>query len=132
MTAQCNVQNMTTWVEALESGDYLQGNGQLFDGTGHCCLGVLHAIQGGTFVEHAGDIDDPVPWGTEDGDVAFPSVATVAWLGLDEDTHPRNVRVRDVAVDGPFFASKENDKGTTFAGIAALLRARYLPTEVTS
>lgn len=29
------------WVEALRSGKYKQCQGQLCDGTGYCCLGVL-------------------------------------------------------------------------------------------
>jgi len=134
MTAQCNVANMTTWIEALESGDYPQvNNGTLYDGKGYCCLGVLHAVQGGTFRQ------EPSVWGTDDGHFGYPSVATVAWLGLDDPDYDSDVRVRDDsapepnAVDDPLtLASSENDNGTTFAGIAALLRARYLPTEVTS
>lgn len=29
------------WIEKLESGDYPQTTGELFDGHGYCCLGVL-------------------------------------------------------------------------------------------
>ena len=29
------------WAEALESGEYMQGYGQLYDGETYCCLGVL-------------------------------------------------------------------------------------------
>lgn len=28
------------WLDALESGEYAQAMGQLFDGSGYCCLGV--------------------------------------------------------------------------------------------
>lgn len=39
------------WVEALRSGEYKQGRGELLNDEGaYCCLGVLCAMQG----EHAG------------------------------------------------------------------------------
>jgi len=35
------------WVEALRSGEYKQGNGQLLDRQGrYCCLGVLAKVAG--------------------------------------------------------------------------------------
>ena len=37
------------WAEALESGDYKQGTGALFDPKcGYCCLGVWESINGAT------------------------------------------------------------------------------------
>ncbi len=39
------------WVEALRSGLYQQCTGQLCDGTGYCCLGVLSKVQG-RLIEH--------------------------------------------------------------------------------
>lgn len=32
--------NQTKWIEALESGNYNQCTGRLFNGEGYCCLGV--------------------------------------------------------------------------------------------
>jgi hypothetical protein len=32
--------NIETWVTALESGEYDQCEGALYDGEGYCCLGV--------------------------------------------------------------------------------------------
>ena len=34
------------WVAALRSGDYRQAKGQLYDGNGYCCLGVLCEVLG--------------------------------------------------------------------------------------
>lgn len=42
------------WAEALESGKYKQGFGQLYDGTCFCALGVLCVVQGEEFVEGHG------------------------------------------------------------------------------
>lgn len=33
------------WLEALESGQYEQCEGKLYDGTGYCCLGVAERIR---------------------------------------------------------------------------------------
>lgn len=35
------------WFAALRSGEYQQGYGKLFDGTGYCCLGVLQMVVDG-------------------------------------------------------------------------------------
>ena len=45
-----NKELMTRWIEALESGDYLQGHNQLMDRDAegqyvYCCLGVLQQIE---------------------------------------------------------------------------------------
>lgn len=32
------------WLQALESGDYDQCRGMLYDGTGYCCLGVANKV----------------------------------------------------------------------------------------
>lgn len=34
------------WIEALRSGKYIQAKGQLHDGDGFCCLGVLCDVLG--------------------------------------------------------------------------------------
>lgn len=38
--------NQEKWLRALESGRYEQCKSVLFDGTGHCCLGVACRTQG--------------------------------------------------------------------------------------
>lgn len=37
------------WIDALESGEYVQTQSALYDGTGYCCLGVLCRIAGAEF-----------------------------------------------------------------------------------
>lgn len=44
------------WVSALRSGDYLQARGTLFDGKGHCCLGVLCKVVGLPIREDGGGV----------------------------------------------------------------------------
>lgn len=41
------------WAEALESGEYCQGNGRLRFNKKHCCLGVLTDL----YVKETGDYD---------------------------------------------------------------------------
>ena len=42
------------WVAALRSGKYEQAQGELFDGEGYCCLGVMCALRGATKKEMQG------------------------------------------------------------------------------
>ena len=39
-------ENRKAWVKALRSGEYEQASGALFNGKGHCCLGVLCRVAG--------------------------------------------------------------------------------------
>ena len=41
------------WIEKLESGQYKQCTGVLYNGDGYCCLGVLIEAAGGEFVQTA-------------------------------------------------------------------------------
>ncbi len=136
MTIKCNTENMRRWIEALESGEYEQTNGVLFDGTGYCCLGVLAKIQGYEFVpvgtkEHVG-------WGVPCPDVprlphtGLPPVAAVDWLGIDRSEVGGvldNVLIRvETDYDGGsdrIHATEANDNGESFASIAAQLREMY-------
>jgi hypothetical protein len=47
------------WVEALRSGEWTQATGQLWDGTGYCCLGVLCKVAGLRDDELAGKLSPP-------------------------------------------------------------------------
>lgn len=109
------------WVEALESGEYEQGFGwlrQTVNGkTCHCALGVLgdlavkaglaEWLEGvpGTAFLRAGDSEEfcSLPDGLPDD-----------WLPLEGD---------DAKVGEGVYVSGLNDNGTSFAQIAALLRA---------
>lgn len=43
---KANERSVRKLVDALESGGYTQARGRLFDGTGHCCLGVACRVAG--------------------------------------------------------------------------------------
>jgi hypothetical protein len=69
------------WVKALRTGEYKQGQGLLFDGEGHCCLGVACEV------EAIPSSRDHFNGGRYD---FASSIRTVApppgWKGLTEDT----------------------------------------------
>ena len=75
------------WVARLRSGDYKQGEGQLFDGERHCCLGVLCELykdtKGGKWSEPDVEdvkIGDPRFFMEEEG--ILPEKVR-KWAGLD-------------------------------------------------
>lgn len=126
----CNRDNMTVLVEALESGDYQQGHGQLKttntdrhgQSVDYCCLGVACDKSG---KGHWDSADYYVtPDGTSD---AFMPPEVQDWLGVDE---------RDLVVTGAdgtgevLTASSLNDHDGPdpwdFPKIAARLREVYL------
>lgn len=41
-----DIETKTKWIEALKSGKYVQGTGQLYRNGKHCCLGVLGEVVG--------------------------------------------------------------------------------------
>lgn len=101
------------WAEALESGKYKQGDGNLIyrarrDERAFCCLGVLCDIAGTQWNE----IDDA---GTLDGiDVrdeksSFLSKAALDKFGLDNRTQK--------------MLAKMNDEGASFRQIASFIKA---------
>lgn len=118
---------MRKWVEALESGDYQQGTGQLeiitHGSHRYCCLGVLcHlAVQEGVI--------QPEQVVEEDGVVVYPDEPysngetlpseVMKWAGLDE----RNPTLYPVDSGYGYMASELNDSlGCTFGEIAQAIR----------
>ena len=107
-----NKELMTRWIEALESGDYLQGHNQLMDRDAegqyvYCCLGVLQQIEP--------KIKDAEP---DDGIVTFldqDSVLEVMGCHLDQ------VQLAELN-DGLPMAGIA---GQTFLQIAQHLREKY-------
>ena len=102
--------NAKTWVEALRSGKYKQGTGQLRYEEEFCCLGV------------ACDLYDASRWETDkDGELTFMDEMSVLpikvmdWLGLEYD-------------DGAFNGDDNslvtmNDRGKTFNDIADIIES---------
>ena len=103
--------NAKEWVAALRSGEYQQTKDRLFDGEGHCCLGVGCKVCGLEPVFDGRDykFDDMV--------TMLPKVVKEA-LGLRSeggDYHSSN---------GSFTSlTDDNDSGKTFAEIADIIES---------
>ena len=126
MTEPCNIENMTTFVEALESGDYPQGTGELrytsiiTGGDYFCCLGVACDIsQVGTWHRDRFGSWGYYTTGFTPEEVLLPR-AVADWLGidtLDPEIDKYNERT----------ATALNDiERATFPEIARAFRETYL------
>lgn len=102
---------LTKWVEALESGKYKQGRGQLNASEGFCCVGVLC------------DVVDPTKW-----------VDSEDWKGKEyegdalcvPESVARLLPVITTRMDWPWLYGRNDEKKQTFPEIAAYLRETYL------
>ncbi len=115
------------WVEALRSGLYQQCTGQLCDGTGYCCLGVLSKVQGRLTPRQ----DLPLSQ-SKDGSVGSSNGAFLI-LAEDNPLFPAlrgsgmfpsaGIKVTIEANDKPRELSGLNDAGLTFPQIADIIEA---------
>lgn len=99
------------WIEALESGKYKQGTKRMYnreDGT-YCCLGVYLKLCGVDFSKY--DTDD-LEKSSFASVVGNESIVMERRLNLDTQ---QQIRLANL-----------NDKGTSFASIAKMLRAREI------
>jgi hypothetical protein len=99
------------WLEALRSGEYMQTTGELRNGAGFCCLGVLcdlHAKQTGK-----GHWKDDAYFSASAGDSGVPVDAVRDWAGL-----PTN---EGHIWDDKHCLSELNDAGADFDLIAAII-----------
>lgn len=141
----CNRANMTTWIEALESGRYAQVQSSLMrkaawmSGAGYCCLGVaaIEAKEHGVDlrlvdITTEDDIDaNEIVWAFEwkeegsglvlnNGDILPTPV--MEWLGIDTENPIVEVSVVGRSVQ----VSVLNDEmGWDFEQIAEALRLEY-------
>ena len=104
-----------TWLDALESGEYQQVGGKLFDGDldnpKHCCLGVYGRLNGGVLKS----------WNNNEGQgIDFPG-------GLVNSYIPSGMMVQ--AAQG-FFSALNDSYGMNFKQIAHI--GRSMPTEAFS
>ncbi len=120
------------WLVALKSGNFRQCEGRLYDGEGHCCLGVacelfmLHEPEQGMWkVEpHLATANDG-RWkyrvqGYESGGV-LPDIVQ-QWLGMKtSDGLLRQIGGRSSSEDENLTSA--NDEGKSFAEIAAIIEA---------
>jgi hypothetical protein len=116
-----------TWCEALESGKYKQGSGQLRDDDCFCCLGVLCDLSG------AGkwDGDKYVVGSLVEDSIPQQSVCKLIglWSNTGEFTFadlPDNLQmeIRDYYQDSYGELTDLNDHGVPFPLIAKVIRAR--------
>ena len=87
-----NKERLQLWVDALRSDEYKQGFEALFDGEGHCCLGVACevALANGAIKKLPWKFDEKAPRyanGTLPPDVR-------AWFGFDGDNPVVGVSTR--------------------------------------
>jgi hypothetical protein len=96
------------WVEALRSGRYAQGTGQLHKDDRYCCLGVLCEL-----AAEAGVVEKEAIYHdySYDGVFAFLPDNVVQWAGLS-DLDPKV---------GDTYLSHLNDLGTPFPVIAQVI-----------
>lgn len=97
--------NRKLWADALESGEYQQGRERLRRGDQYCCLGVLSALAGCQWDAQAERYDKHY---------SFAPERAKEFVGLAD-------MGGDFGKDCSLTA--ENDRGTPFAGIAAIIRA---------
>jgi hypothetical protein len=122
-----NPEPKALWLAALESGEYKQGRGQLYDATNqqYCCLGVLCAL----FIKHGPteaawdlmDRGDKVEGGLYFGGGEPVNYLTLPpevqdWAGLEGE----NPAVR--ITGGKTGLTQLNDSGATFERIAAAIK----------
>lgn len=114
------------WAEALESGEYKQGTGQLRTKENEfCCLGVLCNMHAQANPKVAAQQDNPVEYFGKD---EFPPDVVMNWSGLkdssgafyvlEDDPYYGMTNVRHELVD-------LNDSGKTFPEIAKVIRKHY-------
>lgn len=105
------------WADALESGEYKQGKGKLFDGQSYCCLGVACVLAGRKFEES--EVWNGV-WVVENT--------------LSESYLPEDVKIEIEMKHGTgsiFYNGRNttladlNDNGLTFTEIAKIIRDRW-------
>ncbi len=110
------------WLQALRSGDYLQGKQVLRQGNTFCCLGVLCDLYA---KEQNKPWDTPHPDGVYpyDGAGALPPNEVMIWAGLPIGDPAASGNDPFVSADGEVENSLAslNDKGVSFAKIADII-----------
>jgi hypothetical protein len=114
------------WCEALESGEYEQGTGQLRDvGNNFCCLGVLCNLHAQAKPRLAAQQEEIVGYFGED---EFLPKRVMEWSGLKT-----NNGVFITVEDDPYYGKTNvaneltdmNDSGKTFSYIAKQIRTHW-------
>lgn len=137
VTREQSRENILKWVEALESGEFIQGKGSLSQyhstGTTYCCLGVACEVYNRNVpadkrlkeVCHSKLNNKIGYWGSNKDYGVLPFVVA-EWLGVL--TNPIFDFRREYGRD--FLAAEANDLlGKNFLEIAAAIRRTYLDNE---
>jgi len=104
------------WIEALRSGQYKQGDGQLRDDDDKfCCLGVLCNLHAQAHPWDARQEHDPTSYLSED---SFPSATVLRWAGLTMNNP--SIQYKNEETD----LATVNDNGASFKRIARLIEAQ--------
>lgn len=109
------------WAQALESGEYDQGRGQLviIDESGqpsrYCCLGVLCDLANKAGVESGPDDNKEYGWNFGANGATLPEVV-IRWAGMNSTGGEYGVRPSHGLL------LNDNDSGRPFTEIAAIIR----------
>ena len=103
------------WLQALESGEYAQSKGCLYDGEGFCCLGVACDVLGMTGVEEESGVYSFDGCKNTAPDKVVRALKLRNQLGLAE----RNFKTAEGQFEALVYA---NDTGVTFKQIARAIR----------
>lgn len=120
--------NMLRWIEALESGEYQQGQGALrhLEAGTFCCLGVATdvAIRNGVAIAWNENVEIETEDGGHAGTLPIP---VQEWLGI-EHGNP-GIQLDPFGYDQISCITANDEAGWTFEKIAAGLRRTYLREE---
>jgi hypothetical protein len=104
------------WIDALRSGNYQQGRGQLRSGDRYCCLGVLCELAVAANV--VGNVEgNDCGFYYYDGDGSILPISVIEWAGLFSN-NPEVTYDDDGKRTG---LAQLNDMGRTFDQIADLI-----------
>ena len=115
---------LNLWIEALESGQYIQGTGTMREGERYCCLGVLCDVSGlGKWINDEYVLADDHDGGSFD----TPPQRVDDWLGVFREPSTRATRAdSNIYVEtreGRHPLSELNDSGNySFSEIASILK----------
>ena len=97
-----------SWLEDLRSGKYQQCTGELFDGKGYCCLGILENVRRRTLGKRLlRAYESPT-------DESILYASTAHWAGLTE---------RDPVIADAALSAYNDEAKKSFAEIADLIEA---------
>jgi hypothetical protein len=123
MEQEVNKEIIKKWIEALRSGDYEQGKGQLKFGDKYCCLGVLCEIAVKENIIEKYEHNNKSCYG-EEHQLAYLPKKIEVWVGLDYN--PKIIINNNGYNKEVSLVSLNDDYGYSFKEIADVLEKQYL------